>query len=525
MKVLVTDNFSKKGVEILKREQWEVEESGKLNPEQLKERIKGVDVLIVRSGTKVTREVIESADVLKVIGRAGVGIDNIDLKAATRRGIMVMNAPTGNTISAAEHTVALMLALARKIPHAHASLSKGLWEKKKFMGVELFRKTLGIIGLGKVGSHVGKCALGLGMKVIGYDPFISKEKAEKIGIKSVEWEELLKKSDFITLHVPLTPHTRHLIGKKEFVLMKNGVRIINCSRGGVIDEEALYEAIKKGKVAGAALDVFEKEPPENLPLLSLPEVIVTPHLGASTEEAQYNVAIEITQQIVDALKNGIYRNVINLPRIPQEEWCQIEPYLSLSEKMGSFLGQLCRGHIEELRIEFLGNLGVSNYSLLISGVLKGMFEVMQPGLITYVNAKMFAEERGIKIMERESEKSEDFNSLIVVEALTSTGIHSVSGTLIGREFPRLVKIDDYNIEIAPEGNILLCYNLDRPGLIGKIGKILGDAKINIAQMNFYRKKKGGEAISILTLDMPPSDKIKEELSGLEEISRVESIIL
>ncbi|NOZ64659.1 MAG: phosphoglycerate dehydrogenase, partial [Caldiserica bacterium] len=481
--------------------------------------------LIVRSGTKVNREAIESADTLKVIGRAGVGIDNIDLKAATQRGIMVMNAPTGNTISAAEHAVALMLSLARKIPQAHASLSKGKWEKKKFIGVEVFRKTLGVIGLGKVGSHVAKCALGLGMKVIGYDPFISREKAEKIGVESVELEELLKRSDFITLHVPLTPHTRYIIGEKEFALMKEGARIINCARGGVVDEQALYQAIESGKVAGAALDVFEKEPPENSSLLTLPQVIVTPHLGASTEEAQYNVAIEITQQIVDALKNRIYRNVINLPYVPQEEWYQIEPYLSLSEKMGSFVGQLCRGQIEELRLEFLGNMGISDYSLLVSGVLKGMFEVMQPGLITYVNAKMLAEERGIKIMERESGKSEDFNSLIIVEALTSAGKYSVSGTLLGREFPRLVKIDDYNIEIAPEGNILLCYNLDRPGLIGKIGKILGDANINIAQMNFYRKAKGGEAISILTLDVPPSDEVKAKLSGLEEVNRVESIIL
>ena len=525
MKVLVADNPSKEGIEILRRKGWKVKEKGKLSPDELKKEIKGIDALIVRSGTKVTKEVIESSDKLKVIGRAGVGVDNINIEEATQKGIMVMNAPTGNTISAAEHTIALMLSLARKIPQAHMFLSQGRWEKKKFLGVETYGKTLGVVGLGKVGTHVAKCALGLGMKVIGYDPFISSEKAERIGVKIVKWEELLKNSDFITLHVPLTSHTKHLIGKKEFSLMKKGVRIINCSRGGVIDEDALYKSIKSGKVSGAALDVFEKEPPGKSPLLSLPEVVVTPHLGASTKEAQYNVSVEIANQIIDALEGGIYRNVINLPHIPKEEWQNMKPYLALCEKIGSLTAQICNGNVSELRVEFLGDMEISDNNILTSGILKGMLETMHPGLVSYVNAKIMAEEGGIRILEHESKKSEYFHSLISVEALGSFGKHSVSGTLIEKEFPRIVKIDGFSVEIPTKGNILIFYNIDKPGLIGKIGEILGNEGINIAQMNYSREEKGKEAITVLTLDILPSQEIKEKLEKIKEVKRVESIVL
>jgi len=525
VRILATDNLKKEGVELLQKAGFDVEATGKLSPEELKEKIKGVDVLIVRSGTKVTQEVIEASDKLKIIGRAGVGVDNIDIPSATRKGIVVMNAPTGNTVSAAEHAIALLLALARNIPWAHASLIKGEWDRKRFMGTEVYGKTLGIIGLGRVGTHVAKCALGLGMKVLGYDPFISREAAERIGVKMVEFDELLSLSDFITLHVPLTPHTRHLIGEKEFQKMKKGVRIINSARGGVIDEEALYNAIKEGIVKGAALDVFEEEPPKDCPLIGLPEVIVTPHLGASTLEAQFNVAVEIASQIVDALKKGIYRNALNLPAIPTGEWKEISPYLQLSEKLGTFLGELCEKTVKEISVEFLGDLGVSQYSILVSAVLKGMLSVILPGSITYVNARMLAEERGIKVMERESKRGEDFTSAIRVKVVEEKGEREVTGALFERKIPRIVSIDGFGVEVEPEGNILLCYGLDKPGLIGKIGKILGDKGINIARMTFSRKRKGGEAITVLNVDSPVSERIREEIEKLEDIDKAEVIVL
>ncbi len=525
MKILVTDNLRKEGVEILREEGFEVVERGKISPEELKELIRDVDAIIVRSGTRVTGEVMEIAERLKIIGRAGVGVDNIDLDAATRKGVVVMNAPTGNTISAAEHTIGLLFALARNIPQAYNSLLRGEWNRKKFTGTEIYGKTLGIIGLGRVGAHVARCALGVGMKVIAYDPFISRERAENMGVEMVEFEELLARSDIISLHVPLTPHTRYLIGEKEFEKMKDGVMIINSSRGGVIDEKALMAAIERGKVKGAALDVFEEEPPRDRSLLKFPQVIATPHLGASTLEAQYNVAVDIARQIVDALKRGIYRNAINLPQVPTEEWQRIRPYLSLSEKIGSFAGQIMESTLEEVSIDFLGRFDFSNYSLLIAGLLKGLFEVMLPGNITYVNARIFAEERGIRVRERESVRCEGFASAIRVEIEGEEKNHQIMGTLFEGRIPRIVEVDGFPVELAPEGNVLLVKGRDKPGLIGRIGGILGEKGINIARMTFSRKEKGGDALMLLNLDNPLDKESRDRVESLEDVKEVRVILL
>ncbi|MCM8762788.1 MAG: phosphoglycerate dehydrogenase, partial [Candidatus Omnitrophica bacterium] len=428
MKILVSDPLSEEGLKILKEvNDFQVDVKTGLKPEELKEAIKDYDALLVRSSTKVTKDIIAAANRLKIIGRAGVGLDNVDLEAATQKGIIVMNTPAGNTISTAEHTMSLILSLSRNIPQADASLKQGEWQRTKFMGVELYNKVLGIVGLGKIGSEVARRALAFGMKVLAYDPFLSREIAEGLGVEVVELDDLLKRSDFISVHTPLTDETRHMISDKQFALMKKGVKIINCARGGIIDEGALIKAIKEGRVSGAALDVFEKEPlPPDSELLKLNNVVLTPHLGASTEEAQVNVAVEIAEVVRDALLGKGIRNAANYPSVDPESYKMLKPYIELSEKMGGFGCQLSEGRIQEVKITYTGEISQQDVSPLVLALVKGLLTPILQDTVNFINALRLAKERGIRIEEVRLSKEEEFVNLISLEIKTDKGIYSLS---------------------------------------------------------------------------------------------------
>ncbi len=518
MKVLVTDGISPRGAEILKEAPGiEADIRSKVDPQELKSIIKDYHGLIVRSATKVTAEVIEAGENLKVIGRAGIGVDNIDVPAATKRGIVVMNTPEGNIITTAEHTIALLVSLARKVPQADASMKAGKWEKKRFQGVELYNKTLGIVGVGKIGSIVADRALGLKMKVIAYDPYISEEVANKIGIELVSLDELLATSDFISIHVPLTPETRNMFNADVFAKMKKGVRIINCARGGIINEKDLYEAIKKGIVAGAALDVFEKEPPGENPLLTLEEVIATPHLGASTVEAQEKVGIAIAQQVVDYLLRGIIRNSINVPSISPEALSLIAPYITLAEKLGSLQAQLCRGAIDEVVIEYSGEVVEQDVTTITVAGIKGILDHILDEYVNYVNAPIIARERGIKVIETKTAKPIDFASSITLKVKSKGEESVVEGALFGKNDPRIVRINEFLLDAVPEGYILILQNEDKPGVIGNVGTLLGSYNINIARVHLGRESVGGEAMSLWNIDTPPSQEVMDKLMKLPHI--------
>ncbi|MCM8770690.1 MAG: phosphoglycerate dehydrogenase [Candidatus Omnitrophica bacterium] len=525
MKILVSDPLSEEGLKILKEvNDFQVDVKTGLKPEELKEAIKDYDALLVRSSTKVTKDIIAAANRLKIIGRAGVGLDNVDLEAATQKGIIVMNTPAGNTISTAEHTMSLILSLSRNIPQADASLKQGEWQRTKFMGVELYNKVLGIVGLGKIGSEVARRALAFGMKVLAYDPFLSREIAEGLGVEVVELDDLLKRSDFISVHTPLTDETRHMISDKQFALMKKGVKIINCARGGIIDEGALIKAIKEGRVSGAALDVFEKEPlPPDSELLKLNNVVLTPHLGASTEEAQVNVAVEIAEVVRDALLGKGIRNAANYPSVDPESYKMLKPYIELSEKMGGFGCQLSEGRIQEVKITYTGEISQQDVSPLVLALVKGLLTPILQDTVNFINALRLAKERGIRIEEVRLSKEEEFVNLISLEIKTDKGIYSLSGTLSSNKQPRIVKINDYYVEIAPQGVMLIVHNWDRPGIIGNIGTLLGRHNINIAAMTFGREKPGGRAITVLNVDNPLSEEILQNIKKLENILSVKVI--
>ncbi|RME69229.1 MAG: phosphoglycerate dehydrogenase [Nitrospirae bacterium] len=525
MKVLVSDNISEKGVELMKKAGLKVDVKTGLSPEELKQIIGEYHGLVIRSATKVTAEIIEAAKNLKVIGRAGSGLDNVDKEAATKRGIVVMNTPGGNTITTAEHTIALMFALARNIPQATASMKEGKWEKKKFMGVELFNKTLGIVGLGNIGSQVAKRALALQMNVIGYDPFLSDEKAKELGIEKVSLDELFDRSDFITLHTPLTDETRNLINKDTIARMKDGVRIINCARGGIVNEKDLYDALESGKVAGAALDVFEKEPPEDLTLIKHPKVICTPHLGASTREAQENVAVAVAEQIIDYLINGIIRNAVNFPSIPADEVPVLSPYIELAEKMGAFIAQIYEGGITEATLEFRGEAQELNTKPVTIAAIKGLLEPIIPETVNFVNAPLIAKERGIEVKETTSPDAGDYHSMLTLRVKSNGKTHYIEGTLYGKKEPRFVKVDDFPVEIIPEGTMLYIYNQDRPGVIGNIGSTLGKNNINIARMHFGRQAPGGMAISVVSVDQDVPEDVLNEIKALPNIVDVKVVRL
>ena len=525
-RILVSDSLAEEGIEILRKvKEFKVDVKLKLPPDELKKIIKDYDALLVRSGTKVTKEIIESADKLKVIGRAGVGLDNVDLASASKRGIIVMNTPGGNTISTAEHTMSLILSLSRNIPQADASTKRGEWERKKFMGVELYGKTLGIIGLGRIGSEVAKRASAFGMKVIAYDPFLSLDKTEESGVESVELGDIFKRADYITVHTQMTDKTMYIINKKAIENMKEGVCIINCARGGIVDEASVLEGIKSGKVAGLALDVYEKEPPKDNPLLKCDKVILTPHLGASTEEAQINVAIDIANSARDALLGCGIRNAVNAPCIDRELYKILHPYVELSEKMGKLIAQIVKGRISQINIKYSGE--VANYSVspLTVAVVKGALSPVLEETVNYVNSLIVAKERGIKVKESKSMELEEYTNLISVEVKTDKGAASVTGTLFTKKDARIVKVDQFHVDAVPEGYMLVAHNIDVPGIIGKIGTILGNNNINIAAMTFGREKQGGKTLSVLNVDSSVPEKVLDEIRKAKNILDVKLVKL
>jgi D-3-phosphoglycerate dehydrogenase len=511
-KILISDSLSKEAVDILEKEkEFKVDVNTKLTPDELKNLIKNYDALLVRSATKVTKDVINLSCSLKIIGRAGVGLDNVDLEAASKKGIIVVNTPGGNTISTAEHTFSMLLALSRNIPQADLSMKKGEWERKRFMGVELYGKTLGIVGLGRIGTEVAKRALSFGMKVLAYDPYLSADKAKELGIEPVGLDGIYKNSDYITVHTPLTEETRHMISEKEFGLMKKGVRVINCARGGIIDESALMKAIESGKVAGAAFDVYEEEPPKGSPLLKSDKVVLTPHLGASTEEAQVNVAIDVANTVRDALLGRGVRNAVNVPCVDPEMYRVLEPYLKLAENMGCMQAQLIDGHIKKVNVRYIGELLKYDLSPFTATIMKGMLTPMLQETVNFVNAPVIARERGITVIESKTAEVQDFASLIILEVETDKGKSSLFGTLFTKVDPRIVKLDDFYVDFVPEGSMLVVFNKDVPGIIGTIGTTFGKNNINVASVSFGRSEKGGRAVSVWNVDSDISKEVLEEI--------------
>ncbi|MFV9676728.1 MAG: phosphoglycerate dehydrogenase [Methanosarcinales archaeon] len=525
-RVLVSDNLSEEGI-IKLREFADVDVLLDLSNDELKARIADYDALVVRSGTKATKEIIEAGTRLKVIGRAGVGVDNIDVETATERGILVVNAPSANTISAAEHTIGMLLSISRNIPAANGSMKSGKWERKKYMGVEVNGKVLGVIGLGRVGYEVAKMAKGLGMRIVAYDPFISQDKARELGIALSSFTDVISVADFITMHTPLVTDTHHLIDKEAFAQMKEGVRVINCARGGILDEAALAAAIRSGKVAGAALDVFENEPPETSELLELGEVIMTPHLGASTKEAQKAAAVTIAEEVITALKNEPVRNALNMIYVEEERMDTLNPYLVLAEKLGRLCAQLIpkSGRLEHFNVSYEGEIGVTGAGddtrIITVAMLKSVLSWFTDG-VNYVNAEALAKKSGIKITESKTEDSEHFPSLITLSITAQRDgkeeKKTVAGTLFGKNDLRIVQIDGYRVDASPSGYMLICSFLDKPKVIGPVCTVLGDSGINIAGMQVGREKIGGEAVMVLNVDSSVSE------DTMAEIKRVQNVI-
>ncbi|MCL0030185.1 phosphoglycerate dehydrogenase [Thermodesulfovibrionales bacterium] len=525
MKVLVSDSISSKGIEVLRKAGLEVDVKIDLKPDELKAIISDYHALIVRSATKATSEIIEAATNLKVIGRAGSGLDNIDKYAASKRGVVVMNTPDGNTITTAEHTIAMIFSIARKIPQASASIAQGKWEKKKFVGIELFNKTLSVIGIGSIGGEVARRAQALGMNVIAYDPFLSKDKAKAMGVEKLDFIEVIRRADFVTIHAPLTNETRNLIKRESLKEMKTGVFIINCARGGIVNEKDLYDALKSGKVAGAAMDVFEKEPPVDNPLVKHERVVCTPHLGASTKEAQENVAIAIAEQVVDYLIHKTIRNAVNFPSIPIDQVAVLQPYITLAEKIGSFVSQIFEGEMAEVTLEYRGEVSKLNISPITIAALKGLLTPILHETVNFVNAPVIAKERRIEVKETKSTDAGDYQGIIAMRIKSPDGELQVDGTLFSKRDQRIVKIDNFTVEIVPEGNMLFMYNNDKPGVIGDIGALLGENNINIARMHFGRDKAGGLATSVVNIDSPVSGEIVEKIRNLPNILSVKVINL
>jgi len=526
VKILISDPLAEEGIAILKKQKnFQVDVKLKLPPDELKKIIPEYKALIVRSQTKVTRDILNYAKNLKYIGRAGVGLDNIDVEAASKQGIIVMNTPGGNSISTAEHAFSLILALSRNIAQANSSVKKGEWERKKFMGTELYGKILGIIGLGRIGSEVAKRAASFQMKVIAYDPFLIPERAKSLGIESVKLDTLFKKADYITVHTPLTADTRHIIDGKAIRKMKKGVRIVNCARGGIVDEDALIKAIDSGRVAGAALDVYEKEPPTKTAVVGNNKIVTTPHLGASTEEAQINVAIDIAEAMTDALLHRGIRNAVNVPSIEPELYKIIEPYLNLAEKIGKMHAQLALGYINKVKIRYVGDIVKYDLNHMTRSIIKGMLEPTLEESVNYVNALVIARERGIKISEEKSKEIEDFANLISVEVETEKMKSCIMGTLFTKVDPRIVKVDKFYVDVVPEGHMLVIYNQDKPGIVGLIGTLLGKNGINIAGMNFGRAKPGGEAITVLNVDSDVPEDVIVKIRKGKHIKQVKKVKL
>ena len=521
-KVLISDKMDPKAAQIFRERGVEVDEITGKTPEELKAIIGQYDGLAIRSATKVTKEILDAATNLKVVGRAGIGVDNVDIPAASAKGVVVMNTPFGNSITTAEHAIALMFALARQLPEADASTQAGKWEKNRFMGVELTSKTLGLIGAGNIGSIVAERARGLKMKVIAYDPFLTAERAVELGVEKVELDDLLRRADFITLHTPLTEQTRNILSRENLAKTKKGVRIINCARGGLIDEVALKEGLDSGHIAGAALDVFVTEPAKENPLFGTPGFISTPHLGASTTEAQVNVAIQVAEQMADFLINGGVTNALNMPSLSAEEAPKLKPYMALAEKLGSLVGQLAHGAIKGLSIEVEGAAAELNMKPITGAVLAGFMRV-HSDTVNMVNAPFLAKERGLDVREVRHDREGDYHTLVRVTAETASGPRSVAGTLFGNAAPRLVELFGVKVEADLTGDMLYVVNEDAPGFIGRLGTTLGEAGINIGTFHLGRVNAGGEAVLLLSVDEPAGPGVIAKVEKLPGVKLVRAL--
>ncbi|MEM0449085.1 MAG: phosphoglycerate dehydrogenase [Methanomassiliicoccales archaeon] len=525
MKVLVTDELSKEGLEILTKDSsLQVDVRPGIPHEELIRIISDYEALIIRSGTKVTREVIEAGKKLKVVGRAGVGVDNVDVEAATRRGVLVMNTPLGNIVSAAEHTMAMMLSLARKIVWADASLKSGKWERSKFIGTELNGKTLGIVGVGRVGAEVAKRARSFQMKMVGYDPFLPAEAAVKLGVRLMPLEKVIEEADIITIHAPLTPSTKHMIGKEQFRLMKPHVLLINCARGGIVDEEALYEALKSKRIAGAALDVFENEPPKGSKLLELDNIIVTPHLGASTKEAQEKVSLEMAECVKAFLVEGKISNAVNAPLGRVEP--KVLPYIPLAETLASFAFQLVDGPVKKIEVGYFGELALLDTKTLSTSAIIGVLShIIGEQQVNIVNASYIAKEKGIQITETRSEESPRYVNMISVRIHSDGVSREVRGTVFPGTQMRLLGVDEYDLDMPIEGDFLLTKHNDVPGIIGRVGTVLGENHINIARMGVGRETRGGMAIMLVAVDDVVSKEVLDYMLKLKDFKEARFIRL
>jgi D-3-phosphoglycerate dehydrogenase/(S)-sulfolactate dehydrogenase len=523
-RVLVADDLSTEGVAILRRAGLEVDVKVGLQPDELEAIVGGYDALAVRSATKVTARLLEKAPRLRVVGRAGVGVDNVDLAAATRRGVVVMNTPGGSSVTVAELTIAHILALLRHVPQATSSVKGGRWEKKRFQGRELAGKTLGVVGIGNIGSIVVERCLALKMRAVAYDPFISPEAAAKLGVSLVSLEELWAQADVVSLHVPLTEQTRHLVSAATIARMKPGALLVNCARGGLVDEAALADALASGHLGGAALDVFEKEPPPaDHPLLRLDNLVCTPHIGASTEEAQSAVAIAIAEQLVAFLVQGEVKNAVNLPSLPRETLEQLAPYLALAERLGSMAAQIASGPVREVRIEIAGELAARPHRPIAARVLMGVLQHALDEPVNDVSAPVIARDRGLVVREEQTAESQDFVSLLTVELGGDAGRAIVAGTVFGHREQRVVRLNQFRLEAVPEGDIILCENDDAPGVVGNIGTTLAQAGVNIARISLSREDDRSAAFSLINVDSAPSPELQERLRRLPHVRWVRAL--
>jgi len=521
-RVLIADKLSPAAIDIFKQRGVDAEVKTGLAKEDLLKIVGDYDGVAIRSATKVDKDVIAAAKNLKVVGRAGIGVDNVDIPAATAAGVVVMNTPFGNSITTAEHAIALMFALARQIPEANAQSQAGKWPKNDFMGVEVTGKTLGLIGAGNIGSIVASRALGLKMKVVAFDPFLTPERAIEMGVEKADLDTLLARADFITLHTPLTDQTRNILSAENLAKTKKGVRIINCARGGLIDEKALKAALDSGHVAGAALDVFEVEPAKESPLFGTPNFICTPHLGASTNEAQVNVALQVAEQMADYLVNGGVTNALNMPSLSAEEAPKLRPYMALAEGLGSLVGQLAHDNLTKISIEAEGAAAQLNIKPITAAVLAGLMR-QYSDTVNMVNAPFLAKERGLDVREVRHDREGEYRTLVRVTVGTSQGERSVAGTLFGNAAPRLVEIFGIGIEADLAGDMLYIVNTDAPGFIGSIGTLLGKAGINIGTFHLGRREAGGEAVLLLSVDSPVSAEVLKEACDLPGVRIVKAL--
>ena len=526
-KVLVSDPIDQTGIDILSQVA-QVDVRTGLPPEQLKAIIGDYDALMIRSGTTVTAEIIEAADKLRIIGRAGVGVDNVDVPAATKRGVIVVNSPEGNTIAAAEHALALMLSLSRHVPHAHVSTMAGGWDRKKYVGNELYKKKLGVVGLGKIGSHVARVAKAMGMELLAYDPFVSPERAQQMQVKLLPLAELFAEADYVSLHLPRTPDTENLVNAELLRTMKPTARIVNCARGGIIDEAAIAEAVETGVIAGAALDVYAKEPLEaDSPLRSVSErLILTPHLGASTEEAQENVAIDVAEQIRDVLLGLPARSAVNIPGLNAEVMEQLKPHLQLAETLGQLLSQLAGGQISELEVRLQGEFASHPSQPLVIAALKGLLSTALGDSINYVNAGLEAKDRGIHVLEVKDDAARDFaGGSLQLSSKGGNGSHTVTGAVFADGELRITTIDEFPVNVAPSRHMLFTRHRDMPGIIGHLGSVLGEHNVNIASMQVGRRIVRGDAVMVLSLDDPLPPSLLATIHAIDGIQEAHPVTL